>query len=293
MNTKPETELIRACSSGKPETVRRLLEAGLSPETRDGYGLTGLIWAGRKGQVEVAKVLLEFGASIDAKDRRGRTALHHSVGYKRREFAVFIAARGAFLDPIDTHGCTPLDLAAFAVDEKTIALLESLGAKRVKTAEQVRLRRLGTNGFMLPAIMGGTPEFVEREQQQLRSAFNQWTGDYTDVIKDFVFLLLVDGTYIHHTDREKLKGVQPAKRKRDVLEVTIGISEDWWNPSPESHKRHLASAIEEGLHSMIALLQRNRHPISADLLLSDWERVKLNFLEAPAPTLADELRKLL
>lgn len=273
--------------------VRQLLEEGLSPETRDSYGLTGLIWAGRKGQTDVAKVLLEFGANVDARDLRERTALHHAVGYERREFIEFIAARGALLNPIDAHGCTPLDLATNAVDQKTVALLESLGAKRVKTAEQVRLRRLGTNGFMLPAIMGETPEFVEREQQQLRTAFNQWTGEYTNTIKDFVFLLLVDGSFIRHTDQEKLKGVQPAKRKRDVLEVTIGISEHWWNPDPKSHKRYLARAIEDGLHSMIALLQRNRYPINADLLLADWERVKPNFLETPPPTLTEELRRLL
>ena len=58
MAPKPETQFIRACSTGKPEVVRELLEGGLSPETRDNYGLTGLIWAGRKGQVGVAEILL-------------------------------------------------------------------------------------------------------------------------------------------------------------------------------------------------------------------------------------------
>ena len=79
MAPKPEVQFIRACTTGKSEVVRELLQGGLSPETRDTYGLTGLIWAGRKGQVAVARVLLAGGADLEAKDRRGRTALHHAL----------------------------------------------------------------------------------------------------------------------------------------------------------------------------------------------------------------------
>jgi hypothetical protein len=34
---------------------------------------------------------------------------------------------------------------------------------------------------------------------------------------------------------------------------------------------------------MIALLQRNKHEIKADLLLADWQKVKQDFLNTPAP----------
>ena len=132
MAPKRETQFVRACSTGKSEVVRELLQGGISPETRDSYGLTGLIWAGRKGQVGVAEILLAGGADLEAKDRRGRTALHHAVALKHPDFVGFIANHGAFLNPVDMHGCTPLDLATMAGD-KMVALLEQLGAQRRKS----------------------------------------------------------------------------------------------------------------------------------------------------------------
>ena len=135
MAPKPETQFVRACSTGKPEVVRDLLQGRISPETRDTYGLTGLIWAGRKGQVGVAEVLLAGGADLEAKDLTGRTALHHAVAFKRPDFVGFIANHGAFLNPVDMHGCTPLDLATMAGDTM-VALLEQLGAQRRKSEKR-------------------------------------------------------------------------------------------------------------------------------------------------------------
>jgi hypothetical protein len=78
-----------------------------------------------------------------------------------------------------------------------------------------------------PAIMGGpdTPDHVRNDQQQLRDAFNRWTGDYTHAIKSFIFFLLVDGSMICHTENEKILGVQKARRFGDNLQVKIGVSE--------------------------------------------------------------------
>lgn len=279
MAAKPEFHFIRACSTGKFEVVLQLLENGLSPETCDRYGLTGLIWAARKGRIEAAKVLLDFGADVNATDRRSRTALHHAVGYKRRDFVTFIVGRGAALNHIDFHGCTALDLAAHAADEKTIALLESHGAQRVKTAGYALARFPGRVSFTLPAVMGGTPEFVDREQQQLRRLFGQWTGEYCSEIRYFSFMLFVDGDLIRHSEREKKRGPQKAQRSRDSLLVKIYVPEDWWNPNPSGHKTHLVDAIEEGLRGMITLMQRNKHYINSELLLADWAKVKSTFLD--------------
>ena len=135
------TLFIRACSTGKADVVRKQIQEGLSPDTKDNYGLTGLIWAGRKGRVGVAKVLVEAGADLDAKDRRGRTALFHAVVFNRHEFVEYIAAQGAFLSPIDEHGCTPLDLARSVENvkkadlDRMVDLLTRLGAKRKLSKE--------------------------------------------------------------------------------------------------------------------------------------------------------------
>jgi uncharacterized protein len=65
---KLDKYFIRACSTGKADAVLELLRGGLSPETEDDKGVTGLVWAARKGQVEIAKVLLAYGVDMEAQD---------------------------------------------------------------------------------------------------------------------------------------------------------------------------------------------------------------------------------
>jgi len=118
---------FNACSSGKLAVVASFLDAGVSPQARDRYGLTGLIWAGRKGQVEVADLLIGRGAAVDAVDHRRRTALFHAVTYRRYVFVEHLAELGADLSPIDMHGWTPLDFAETSHHSKMVAILTRLG----------------------------------------------------------------------------------------------------------------------------------------------------------------------
>lgn len=162
MAPKLETQFIRACSTGKSEVVRELLQGYISPEMRDTYGLTAFIWAGRKGHVGVAEVLLAGGADLESKDRRGRTALHHAVALKHTDFVAYIAKQGAFLNPVDMHGCTPLDLATMAGD-KMVALLEQLGAQR-RTSQKPLEKTKGLNRFGSGGAVGGSDLPIEVER---------------------------------------------------------------------------------------------------------------------------------
>jgi hypothetical protein len=140
------------------------------------------------------------------------------------------------------------------------------------------------NSFSLGAQIGGpnTPENVLKEQQRLRHAFNGWRGEYTKAIHEFAFLLRVDGSIHRYTEMWKIEGAQKAKRKRDWVEVEIGVPQSWWeNDQIEEHRNNLVKAIENGLHSIIELLQRNRDEIDADALLRDWEQIKHAFLNEP------------
>lgn len=185
MAPKLETQFIRACSAGKAVVLHELLQGGLSPETRDTYGLTGLIWAARKGHVGIAEVLLASGADPDAKDRRGRTALHHAVALKQPDFVRFLTSQGAFVNPVDMHGCTPLDLATMSGD-KMAALLEEFGAHR-KKSEKPPEQKKGFNRFGSTGAVGGPdlPVEVQRVRVQLNTLLRRWTGQYSPAIEGF------------------------------------------------------------------------------------------------------------
>lgn len=285
MAPKPEIEFIRACSNGRLDTLKQLISSGLSPETKDKYGLTGLIWAGRKGQIDVAKILLEAGADIDGKDRRGRTALSHAVAFKRHVFVQFLVTEGAFLDPVDAHGWTPLDIASMPLNAKMVEILKRLGAQRKSTQEPPPDDESKPNKFYWGGGIGGPdlPIEVKRIHIQLGTAMYKWRGHYTDAIKFFAFAAYVDASLVRFTEQMNILGPQRAKRKRDWVEVRIGVPESWWREEESVYKQHIVDSVEEGFHSMIALLRRNRHAINAEALLADWSSVRKEFLETKAP----------
>ena len=58
------------------------------------------------------------------------------------------------------------------------------------------------NSFSFGAQVGGPnyPEAARRQEQQLRDAFNQWSGDYSPDVREFAFLLRIDGQIHQYTD---------------------------------------------------------------------------------------------
>lgn len=293
MAAKLENLFIRACSTGRLQIVQRLINHGLSPNTRDKYGLTGLVWTARKGQVAVAEVLLTAGAALDAVDRRGRTALFHAVACKRYAFVEFLIAQGANLNLVDLHNWSPLDVATLPRNDRMIGILSRAGAQRKSTDAPVRREPGKRNSFSSGGALGGPdlPIEVERIHIQLNTLLHKWRGDYANVIGHFSFPLWVDGSLIRYTEKMNTQGAQPAKRKLKWLEVQIVVPESWWREPEPAYKERLSEGIEQGFHSMIALLRRNRHEVNANLLLADWETVKNEFLATPAPPFAAEKQR--
>jgi hypothetical protein len=158
------------------------------------------------------------------------------------------------------------------------------------------------NVFSLSSQVGGPDAAVatEKDEQQLRDAMNQWTGDYCTEIRKFAFLLRVDGAIHAYTREWNIRGAQKAKRKKDWVEIEIGIPEDWWRKNEGAHyKEHLIAEMEKGLHSMIELLQSKQYPIKAKELLADWEKIKKDYLDQdsksphiPDPYLANAMALL-
>jgi hypothetical protein len=140
------------------------------------------------------------------------------------------------------------------------------------------------NSFSLGAQVGGQTGKASRDQmQELRDLFNQWTGDYSADIREFAFLLRVDGEFHRYTAMWNIYGAQKAKRKRDWIEVEVGIPETWWRLAhTDQFKKRLAEEVEKGFISMIEVLRKNRRDIKAEGLLNDWSKIKSQFLE-PKP----------
>src|SRR5262245_4259907 len=66
-STKAE-ELSAAARRGDAETVKKLLDEGVDPNTKFRYDATALTYACDHGHLEVVKVLLEHGANVNVKD---------------------------------------------------------------------------------------------------------------------------------------------------------------------------------------------------------------------------------
>ena len=137
------------------------------------------------------------------------------------------------------------------------------------------------NSFSLGAQVGGQTGKASRDQmQELTDLFNEWRGDYSSDIRAFAFLLRVDGEFRAYTREWNILGAQKAKRKRDWIEVEIGIPETWWRLAhTDQFKKRLAEEVEKGFISMIDVLRRNRRDIKAETLLKDWSQIKSKFLE--------------
>lgn len=137
------------------------------------------------------------------------------------------------------------------------------------------------NSFSLGAQEGGqVGKQAVDQMQELRNLFNKWTGEYSADIRKFAFLLRVDAEFHSYTAMWNIYGAQKANRKRDWVEVEIGIPETWWRLAhTDEFKKRLAEEVEKGFISMIDVLRKNRRDIKAEALLKDWSQIKSKFLE--------------
>jgi hypothetical protein len=128
------------------------------------------------------------------------------------------------------------------------------------------------NTFSMGAQIGG-PDYLataQHQEQQLRNAFNQWIGNYSPDVKEFAFLLRIDGSIHRYTEMWQIRGAQKAKLKRNWIEVEIGIPQEWWLQSrDDKYKRRRAEEVESGFRSMIEVLQSKKRRIDAERLLED------------------------
>jgi ankyrin repeat protein len=112
-----KTPIMYAAALGFAPIVRRLLDAGIPVDARDGNELTALMWAaghadnaGSADALATVALLIERGATIDAADNRGRTALMMAAELGDAAVVELLLQRGADRALRDRQGKTALDL---------------------------------------------------------------------------------------------------------------------------------------------------------------------------------------
>ncbi|KAL4774862.1 ankyrin repeat-containing domain protein [Aspergillus nidulans var. acristatus] len=104
------TPLLIAVENGRRDTVRRLLEAGASPNLADDEGRTPLSSAFFHGKLMV-QLLLSYGADVNEINSLGQGVLHKAVIYYCAEVIPTLLEFGADPNLRDARDCTALGVA--------------------------------------------------------------------------------------------------------------------------------------------------------------------------------------
>ena len=128
--------MYEAASAGDAETLRRLLDQGVSPEdVALLYGgrtpLHWLCYCSNEGGDRIAcfELLRAAGANLDATDRKGCVPLHYAVQRRSSSLASLLIEAGANVNVTNSYGATPLHIAVTWRSEAMVAMLVKAGAE--------------------------------------------------------------------------------------------------------------------------------------------------------------------
>ncbi|MBI4042550.1 MAG: ankyrin repeat domain-containing protein [Deltaproteobacteria bacterium] len=98
-----------------PQDVRKLIEQGADPRSKNDEGRTALILAAefcKEEDASILQLMIDHGADVNAADLLGETALHHTMLGKDHHLntagAAVLLRAGADVDAVSNGGWTPL-----------------------------------------------------------------------------------------------------------------------------------------------------------------------------------------
>jgi len=120
-----DAAFLAAARSNDVSTLKRMLAAGQSVETRDAVGRTALLVATVANSVDAARLLIAAGADVNAKDGQRDTPYLFAGAEGRVEILKMTLAAGANLKDTNRYGGTALIPAAEKGHLETLAMLLS------------------------------------------------------------------------------------------------------------------------------------------------------------------------
>lgn len=127
---KQGENLEDAINVGDIVAVKKLIEQGISVNSKAGVNLTILIVACEKGHFEVVKYLVETGADINYVGNRQMNALMAASGKGHFEIVKYLVEKGADIN-ITTEFGSPISYAAMSNNLKIIKFLVDNGANKL------------------------------------------------------------------------------------------------------------------------------------------------------------------
>ena len=152
-------DFLAAIEAGDVDTVRRFLDAGLSPNvvTEDSRAVPALTVAVRHGRSDIVALLVGAGADLEARGGSTPTALLSAAeGNHTASLRVLVNA-GADVNASDAYGATVLMWATARPSTEAVATLLEAGA-RVDDQMPGRQHRAAVGrGKRSPGPSGGAP----------------------------------------------------------------------------------------------------------------------------------------
>jgi ankyrin repeat protein len=156
-----------AVTTGNSVALKRHLDSGLNPNTKDAMGMPYIVLAAASGVPDVVQLLLEYKADIDARSQKGTGALRRAVMLGHTEVVHLLLRFGA--DPNATSGRenalqTPLTTAIRAAEVEIVAALLA-DARLDITApgnHYALLQAVHSAGKAPPRPIGKSPQSMKR-----------------------------------------------------------------------------------------------------------------------------------
>ena len=118
--------LVYAAGDGDRQMVRRLIAAGAEVSPTSYEQMTPLASAAIEGHSDVVEMLLGAGAKVDQNVIFQRTALHLAAGASHEETVALLLDHGAAVDARDHLGRTPLLVAMYLDEEAALPCVRRL-----------------------------------------------------------------------------------------------------------------------------------------------------------------------